>query len=437
MENTTQFYMVENPGLLEPIEIYKQGVTNKDPEDENIGQFGTGLAAGIPTFERGGLKVRIFIGETEVPMDYKEFVHKGKTYLDWYVDGINTNTTTAALQLTWNVKNGVREVVANAKDETMSFKGLVDTIEGREGHTRVFMEYGEPVRDYFINYNDNMSEEKTILFEHFGDKVYLKHSNRFCIYKKTVRVNDRKHLNHTSVFDYELNNLELTDDRINQSIYDQIREIWKMLPLVEDKIFINKLIDGLNDTHWPFEWAKIQYANSYGMKFSQAWAEACEQYTLIPNKLKKIVDQLAYRNILIVPDKFYDRITNQYPELSFANKGENGETVDGYAFVKRDFTSNQSDVVLDLKSELKQRGYHCDVPMHAASFDDNDTVASVFNHKEILFTDEFFKQSKESQRKIFFRQICHIDMKAEGRTSSLANYMTDQWYKFAFEAEIV
>ena len=417
------YYLIENEGELDVREIYKMGVTSKEEDDDNIGQFGTGFKKGTIALNRGGYNMRIFIGEKEIVSEFKPVDPpiKGKNYIDWWVNGVNTQLTTSMDRLTWNTHDGIRELVCNAKDEGITFKGVTDEVIGREGHVRVFLEYRDGVKDYFMNYNEHMSDDKHVIFQHKKDKVFMKHSNRLCIYRKSVRVNVIDNTVLPSVFDYELNALSVNDDRVNHSVYDQIRYTWKLLIKMNEPVYIRKLLEEMEAGNKVFEWSNFHYVSKYLIQdgFNKAWEKACEGYTLIPNRFKDYTQRMPYKNMLVVPNDFYDTITKQFPNLSFASTER---TDDGLSFIRQDLTNEQIDILLQLKKEFDSVGLFCDAPVKGAIFDDINTVAAAFNYEEMLFSEKFFTSSKDRQRRVYFEEIAHVISKASDHTREFQDY---------------
>ena len=429
-----QYYMLENAGLLDVREIYKMGVTSKTDSDDNIGQFGTGLKSGVLSFKREGLDIIFYIDKSEINFNLEQEEIRGKTYSTLFVDGVNTHLTTEMNKLTWKAHDGVREIVCNALDEGISSQGITSVLEGREGHTRVYMEYTGPVEEYFVNYNDNHCERKHVLFESkYEGKVFMKHSNRLCVYRKGVRVNKAPHLNSQSVFDYELRNLTIGEDRVNHSEWEQSRRAWELLGEMDNVIHINKLIEALSDENKPWEWKEADnISQNGGIKWSKQWQEALAGYTMVPKRFERMVEGMAYKNIIVVPNKFYDNITNKFPRLSFAEAG----VTNGHIFAYKEFNNEQSDILLDVKKEMSEKGYKTDCVIRSVTFDDHHMKAAVYQ-QQMLIGDEFFTFSREKQRKIFFEEIMHVDTGHRDGSRALQNVFINEWHRFAFPDEIV
>jgi hypothetical protein len=244
------YLLIQNPGVapVEGFTLLGVSTTRDCGAAGTIGCFGSGSKHAINTLLRAGLKLYIYCGRTKL-----EFATRDDVISDGLVEkpvkrvtcktGTNKPADTGWVldfgAIDWtNVAMALREFVANAIDRTIREKGdfldslktgdlsvsIVNEVRACAGYTRVCVEVNEAVQRYygelprrFLHFSDHPEQVK----ESFLPKANrsLNGSDTAMIYKQGVFVRQVEECKEPSLFDYNLNGLQLDESR-NSSEYE-------------------------------------------------------------------------------------------------------------------------------------------------------------------------------------------------------------------------
>jgi hypothetical protein len=215
-----KYLLIENVGELEIGALTLLGGTTKDGVN-TIGMFGTGNKYAISYFIRNKYELKIFSGTSEIFISTVQTKFRGKDFEVVCVNNERTSITTD-MGSKWSLWMALREFYCNAIDEGKVKFELVDEIIPHSGNTQFYVEYRDEIRDFVAKYDDYFAENKKVVAEYKRNRVLEKHDTTTRIYRRGILVGE---INYPSAYDYDLDNIEITESRKFQYAFQVYQEI--------------------------------------------------------------------------------------------------------------------------------------------------------------------------------------------------------------------
>lgn len=276
MPGTKEWLMVQNDGELDLRLLELMGASTKDGET-TIGMFGTGWKYGLALALRKKMKVLVFSGTQKIEFSKMPEQIRNTTFhrIAFSINGKRrrkTSMTTLLGESDWDDEwMFVREIVANAFDEGGFRIRTTDSEEeepqGAPGVTRVYLSVKPRVRDilehmdlYIRRHGELETNDHGKIFKPLGEKAR--------IYKRGIFV---KELDRSSLFDYDLMHLKLTESRSADS--------WDIERAVKD-VLLSSTLSTRRKVLFEAEVAKKEGRDLYEMDLSFYDWDPCTQTSL-------------------------------------------------------------------------------------------------------------------------------------------------------------
>lgn len=312
-----KYIMVENKGeaSAEAFTLLGASVkTNSSP----IGFFGSGNKYAIALLLRKQYDLQIFSGDEHLGPTVENVCFRGETFGRVLIKGKETSITTQTGPA-WETWMALREFICNAMDEDSEPNVcLVDETElvGREGYTRIFIEYSGEVEKAY----DNLSDIVVLKHEEFAVNsvggIFLNHSPG--VFRRGVAcVSEDERDNY--LFAYNLQDIDITEQRLVKSDYDTTQQIREILMDLKDKALIHIAVQKalIYDGNAEFYYEGSGNSWPYGASFTTEWFEVLKTYPGVfcsANSYNAIPedDRAVYTPLI---NSFYDKLIRQFPSL--------------------------------------------------------------------------------------------------------------------------
>jgi hypothetical protein len=209
---------IKSRGEVDPLAFVLMGASTKRDDASKIGMFGTGSKYAVCLLLRSGAKVRVMSGGREILLEKESIDFRGQKFERLVVvyDGVRHPTSvTLDVGPTWTVWMALRELVANAVDEGMISVDEADEVSWQAGTTSIFVEKSQSVSESWGGGKEILRLDAPLYTSSKG-AVYTKLGpDATRIYKNRVLVG--KFVGVASLFDYDLHDIPLNEDRrVNQ-----------------------------------------------------------------------------------------------------------------------------------------------------------------------------------------------------------------------------
>lgn len=425
MNDTKQWFCIENVGEIVNEALYIMGAGTKRGDATTIGQFQTGNKYALAVLLNNGYKVKVFSGEREIKITTEEieFRHEGNNFDLILVDGVKTGLTTATGK-DWKVWMGIREFKANAIDEGGASNYVTDTIEPEAFKTKFYIEYRDEVIEFQKDIKKYFSEGKSILFDCEYGQILEKHNDKSNIYRKGIRCYDSQY---NSAYDYNIYSLDINEDRLAKNSNSVTQAIMNIICKCDDKFIIDNIVKSFNlyKTNNVSTFESNNTHNLYNtarFTLEGAWEEFVTDKKILPYKYELIASHFGTGVYLIV-DELYDIIINTFPKCKMGSLL--GGDYDKY--IKLTPTDSQINACIDAQSFIKALGYNNNYEWNIVDFVEEDSVSRA-EGDTILLDISVFDTSQENITKLFFKEYLHISTGISRYNNRFVYDILDNWY---------
>ena len=242
--------IIANNGEIDSKALTLLGASSKRGDSSKIGMFGSGNKYALAYLIRNGFQVDIYSGTRKVLVETKREEFREQTFDVIYIDGEKTSITTQTGPQ-WSFWQAIREIYSNAIDEGGDdiYFGNEAEIMPRQGRTTFVISSTGP-EGYKEIVNFQASKEKyfskwrgaPIYDDGKGNKIYA--GNDGTIFRKGIRcVNEQRK---PSLFVYDLNEVEIGEDRIITYSYKSSHQIGKLLMECTDEAIVDILFTSMH-----------------------------------------------------------------------------------------------------------------------------------------------------------------------------------------------
>lgn len=323
---------VSNKGEIELEAIRLMGASTKRGTAGQIGYFGTGLKYSMAWLLRNNFWIKIYSGTREIPIEVRPVRLRGQDFSEIFIDGQPSSITTD-IGPNWEPWHILREIYCNAVDEGEADIKLGEyapragrtTFQfGIDGVTKASLELMQVIassNNYFIFGETPLHQWETV-------KVYDKDNPRSkCkIFRNGVLVYI---YNKPSLYNYDIADLRLTEDRSAASEWDIDNNIGGAIANISDKHFAETILSATTDD--------VEFvAQSFAVYSDQnpKMLEAARKYILAPAGTEQMIS--PDESTKFVHSAFYNKLM-EYEGMRSAVKYSAGDVT----WDDREFTEEE------------------------------------------------------------------------------------------------
>jgi hypothetical protein len=307
-----------------------------------------------------------------VKIETKKETFRDQEFEVIYIDGEKTSITTE-LGKDWDLWQSIRELYTNGVDE-----GLL-TFEIKENDfqplnddtTRILIAATPDLSNLMFNIKDYIADGKEVLHENEHGKIYRKHGGKACIYRKGIRVFETEM---ESIYDYDVNNLDVGENRLAQYSWDVYGRIWRILYNCKDVDIIRNILYNISADK---KFIENKLDDGWGMheELSDEWGEAINGKNVCPKSLGGYVDDDEKAKTLFLPEKLYTSIVSK--KGTDVQPGSFKATGNGEVYKDITLTDLQKEMSKKIRHFLKECKFNIPYEMEIVSFHDKDQYGGV------------------------------------------------------------
>lgn len=424
--------LIENKGELDISSLVLLGASTKRNDSGKIGFFGSGNKYAIATLIRHGIKFYIFSGEKKIEIATEDVMFRDMTFKRIFIDEQATSLTTDMGPL-WEPWMAVREWVSNSIDEgAYNVITNIDSISGREGYTRFYVEHDPSIKEMLDNWNSyfTFDREDNIATAKDG-KIFPQtdENNSLILYRKGIRVFFDKGI--TSLYQYDLSSYEINESRLIDSIHSAEYRTVKYLGNISNVSVARKILkEAWVHNHWearlPWRWGCPS--------LSTAWREAIDNHVIIIDNVSGyFMDIQQSRPCYIVSIEMAQQIKRSFSDVKIYGMDDSGDTV---GFKKVEATSKQEFLLKECLKFCEDTQYNVDYPIEIVEFEEMATLGRAFQGK-ILLASRLFEEGRKEIVRTLIEENEHLKTGLKDCTRAFQNhlfnlFLTEKEERFGF-----
>ncbi len=436
---------IVNRGIIEPEALTLLGASTKRNNKSLIGQFGSGNKYALAFLLRSGYYVRIFAGENEIKLGVTTKMFREQSFDILTVNNIETSIT-LDFGYKWTLWDAIRELYSNALDEGKIAFGIAENIddlleplkdEDQMSSERQSYEMGEYtsieiavnpyIEDLFFNIRDYLALDNEVLFECPEGKVYRKHGPKACIYYRGIRCYET---DKESIFDYDLQNIELGENRQIKYGWSLPEKMWAIIFKCDNPVIIRTLLNSIQDKKYLENAIEGDFVSVPVIQDKAIWHECIENNSIVPRELGGYVKDEDRAATLFLPGKLYNALVSCI-----------GDSVKNTSFMVTDsgviyktYQPNQdeSNVLNSAFHFFTSANYSEPIckQIITVTFDDKSILGSVTPDGEILVSDKAIENGVQTVVSTIIEEYIHITSQAADRTRAFQNAAINEFINY-------
>jgi len=434
--------LIVNKGRLEPEALTLLGASTKRGDKSKIGQFGSGNKYALAYLLKHGHKVKITSGDEEIKIG---IVVKTFREQDFEVLVINDKETSITLDFgyKWTLWQAIRELYTNALDEGLIYFGMRHEGEtlvpyydeetktpiepDSPGITTISIEVNADVEDFWFNIRDYIARDLEVLFECEAGKIYRKHNSKTCIYFRGVRCYETQK---ESIFDYDLNDVEIDENRLIKYSWGLPEALWKIIFKCNDAVIMRTLLQEVQNVKMIENEIDGMFVSVPEIENKQEWKNALQGQSIVPRDLGSYVKDEDRAATLFLPSKLYTGLVavlgNGVKSKSFTISSR------GTLFTTFVPDAIQQSVMKQAKFFFEECRYvePLSHPILTVQFDDKKVYGSISEDGEILISDVAIADGAHMVVTTIIEEHLHLKSKAPDKSREFQNAIITEFVNY-------
>lgn len=405
-----------NTGEIELEALTLLGASTKRDDNSKIGMFGSGNKFAIAHLMKHKYPLKIFSGKDEIKIGLRDVSIRNQNFQAITFNEVATGITTE-FGKDWETWQALREFYANALDEGGFTLDVIDELKPIPGTTQILVPYERDVEEFYRNSMDYFSEGKEVLFEHNGNKILRKHSTKSFIYRKGIRVFSPQF---DTIFDYDLVDIDITEDRIARYEWQIKEHIWnELLFKLNDTFLIRTILSKIGSEQF-FEHHVTFYFGTQN-KPSEQWEQVLKESKICATEMSGWLTEHEAKAFTFVPKNIYNQIS---PLLEDENVGSVfKKNIKGELFREIEMSPTQAKTL----DEAKHFFYAADFldpikyDIIVALSDTPSRLGTITTDKKIVVFDSALDAGVQTTIEVILEEYIHIKYNVFDETRAFQN----------------
>ncbi|MFW6312136.1 MAG: hypothetical protein ACOC1K_07875 [Nanoarchaeota archaeon] len=419
-----KYLCIANKGLIEVEALTLVGASTKR-DSETIGMFGSGNKYALAYLLRNNYNIRLFSGEEEIKVKTKPHSFREQNFNVIYINDEKTSITTE-MGHKWSLWQALREIYANAIDEGLLFFDFVNEINpSQENSTLFYIEADAAIEEFMFNIQDYFAINKEVIFENNKGKIYKKHGNKTCVYRKGTRCFET---NNPSLFDYDLYNIEINEDRMAIHHWEVIEDIWYMLSNSDKNIIPYEILNNIHKEDYLEANIDHFLINLY-KDFSDSWKYVLKDKKICPKNMARWLDKKERLQTYLVPEKLYNKLSALTENSSVPNKFKLIGTV-AYKDIE-ELSEERANILSKVYDFFVDSNFNLQYKCKVVNFMNKKVAGTIDKDNQIiLLSDTIFEKGLHFIINTIIEEYIHLKYDVEDETREFQTNLIDEFVSY-------
>lgn len=317
-----KYLKIKNKGIITVEAITLLGASSKRGSNNKIGYFGSGNKFAIAYLLRNNFELNVYAGLEEFKIETIEKKLGQDIFKVLVINNQQTSITTE-FGAKWELWQALREIYSNAIDEGDASIELVNTIEPLENETHFYIKAKPEITEWIGNFDNYFSENKDVLFENKYGRILAKHNEVGNFYRKGIKV---WNTNKNSLYDYDVNDITITEDRLVMYDWTISEKIWNLLYSCNNVEIIRNVLQNSSKPNL-IEGSISEYASLSSSEISEEFKTELSNGKFCSVNMGGYLKKEEKLNTTILPSKVFDLIRHHLKDENLGERfrvGRNG-----------------------------------------------------------------------------------------------------------------
>lgn len=375
-----KYLKITNKGEVDVEAFTLLGASTKRNDSQKIGMFGSGNKYAIAYLLRNNYEIIAYSGNKKI-----EFKTIKKEFKDNIFDVliINDIETSITIQMghKWKLWQAIRELYSNAIDEGLLFFDIVEDLQNtKSDETTIYISLKDELYEMFIDIDEYILRNREPIFSNKYGSVYNKTGINARIYRKGIKVfeTDKK-----SLFDYDLYDIDIDEDRMAKYYWQPIESIWNLLFTSNNNYIIRKILENINDDYL--------IENSYGCSnakesnISETWEYVLNGKQVFPKTLAGWLSNEELMKTILLPQWLYSAFISRFGDklkpksLMFSTNG--------LIYDEVELNNLRTSILSEVFDFLHDANYRIEYEIKIVDFKKEDILGSINREKNQILID--------------------------------------------------
>lgn len=406
------YLKIRNKGLLDVEALTLLGASSKREDETKIGMFGSGNKYALAYLLRNNYEVRIYSGLNEIVLSLVEKKFRDKVFHVIVINGAETSITTE-FGKDWQLWQAIRELYCNAIDEGGQILEYVHHPQPEEGATCFYIKTRAEITNFVGDFDNYFSENRKVLFENAYGKILEKTEGaKLNLYRKGIRCMET---DRTSVYDYDLANIDIDENRLVKYHWDVASQIWNLIYQCTDKEVIRNILFNCSKDN-NIECIAADFHSVNGSYMSDAYTEVIKELSMAPIGLSGLLTPDEIGQTTVLPNIIFNQVKAVVGNDSLATRFK---VYKGSFYIEVDMDALNKATLDKCYEFLKECNYTgpMDYPVAIARFDDKRYLGFADQDgKRIILSEVCMAKGVQAITETLIEEFIHLKYDVKDQT---------------------